>query len=99
MTWPVRFHRAALAEFTQATAWYEAQRDGLGHEFVTEIESAIRQLAKNPERYPMVHHETRRILVRRFPFSMFYRIRKDAVVVLAVFHTRRNPMVWQRRRP
>ena len=36
-------------------------------------------------------------VTRRFPFAVYFRIRSDALVVLAVFHGRRDPTVWQRR--
>jgi plasmid stabilization system protein ParE len=35
--------------------------------------------------------------VRRFPYSVFYRVEADRIVVLAVFHGRRNPRIWQAR--
>ena len=48
-------------------------------------------------RYPTVFGAIRRTVTRRFPFAIYFRIRGDAVVVLAVFHGRRDPSVWQRR--
>ena len=33
----------------------------------------------------------------RFPYSVYFRVRRNSMVVLAVFHGRRNPAVWQRR--
>lgn len=38
MTLPVTSRRAARAEFTEAAAWYEARRHGLGAEFIAQIE-------------------------------------------------------------
>lgn len=40
MTLPVTFGRAAYAEFIEAVAWYEAQRPGLGGEFIAQINAA-----------------------------------------------------------
>lgn len=41
----------------------------------------------------------RRVLVRRFPYAIFYEISGDAVTVFAVFHTARDPGKWRSRLP
>ncbi len=35
--------------------------------------------------------------VRRFPYSVYYRTEATRIVVLAVFHGKRDPRVWQAR--
>jgi plasmid stabilization system protein ParE len=39
--------------------------------------------------------EIRCVRARRFPYSVFYRVEGDQIVVLAVFHARRDPIIWQ----
>jgi hypothetical protein len=39
----------------------------------------------------------RRALLRKFPYGVFYFVFDDTVVVLACFHTRRDPKDWQKR--
>ena len=97
MTLRIVFRRAAKIEFEDASAWYDEKRLGLGEEFIVEIEQAIAMAASAPQRYPVVFGDVRRTVARRFPFSIYFRVRNDALVVLAVFHGRRNPAVWQRR--
>ena len=97
MTLRIVFRRAAKTEFEQAALWYDEQRSGLGEEFAIEIEQAVTRAAAAPERYPIVMGDVRRAVARRFPFSVYFRIRSNLMVVLAVFHGRRNPIVWQRR--
>jgi plasmid stabilization system protein ParE len=97
MTLRVVFRQAAKSEFEEAAAWYEAQHAGLGEEFCVEIERAIENAAAAPQRYPVVFGDIRRTVARRFPYSIFFRVRKDQLIVLAVFHGRRNPAVWTRR--
>jgi len=89
---------AAAADLDEAFLWYEAQRSGLGDEFLNAVEQAFRAVLDNPRRYRVVHQDTRRAHVRRFPYSVFYRIVGDDVVVVACFHGRRNPQRWERRR-
>ena len=94
---PVVFTPAAGAEVAEAQAWYEAQAPGLGVRFRAELEAAVQRLAANPEGFPVVLRDVRRARLRRFPYGLFYRVRPDALVVLACFHARRDPRRWQER--
>jgi len=97
MTPRVVFRRAAKNEFEDAAVWYDEQRPGLGEEFIHEIDQAVTQAAATPQRYPIVFGDIRRTVARRFPFCVYFRVRGDALIVLAVFHGRRNPAIWRRR--
>lgn len=97
MTLRVVFRHAAKSEFEEVAAWYGERSAGLGEEFVREIEVAIAGAAAVPQRYPVVFGDIRRAVTRRFPFALYFRVRSDALVVLAEFHGRRNPTIWQRR--
>jgi plasmid stabilization system protein ParE len=97
MTLRVVFRRAAKIEFEDAAGWYGEKDPGLGDEFIREIEQAIANAAAAPQRQPVVFGDIRRTVARRFPFAVYFRVRSDALVVLAVFHGRRNPAIWQRR--
>lgn len=97
MSLPVIFHRAARAEFDQAYAWYEKQRLGLGEEFSERVHEQLSQIAALPESHQCVYKDIRRAVVRRFPHSVLYRIKPSQVRVIAVFHGRRDPAIWQSR--
>lgn len=97
MSLPVVFRRAARAEFDEAADWYEQRRSGLGEEFVSAIEEVLIQISATPERYSPIFQEVRRAMARRFPYSVFYRTETDRVVVLAIFHSSRDPSIWQER--
>jgi plasmid stabilization system protein ParE len=47
--------------------------------------------------YAPVEEEVRRVLLRRFPYSIFYEARSSDVVVLACFHSARDPQEWKER--
>ena len=97
MTLRVVFRRAARLEFEEAAVWYNERRPGLGEEFLREIDEAIERAAAAPQRYPLVSGDVRRSVARRFPYTVFFRVRGSTLVVLAVFHARRDPAIWQRR--
>lgn len=92
-----KVHRAARAEFIAAASRYEAERPGLGAEFIAEIDRCISLAAEQPKAYAVVHDDLRRVTSHGFPFSVYFRIEAARIVVLAVFHGRRNPSIWRRR--
>jgi toxin ParE1/3/4 len=91
------FRKAARLEYDEAAIWYESQKIGLGSEFVVEIERALQTACENPQRFPSVLENVQLIRIRRFPYSIFFRVRGDRLIVLSVFHARRNPTIWRER--
>ncbi|HEY2585717.1 MAG TPA: type II toxin-antitoxin system RelE/ParE family toxin [Tepidisphaeraceae bacterium] len=91
----------AEAESFAAAAWYDAQRQGLGTEFLDELSTAFDAIEQNPQRYPEIPSEGRRQLrkrvLARFPYQVIYQPVGDDVWVLAVAHGRRRPNYWKRR--
>ena len=88
----------AEAELSDAFSWYENQLSGLGSDYLNAIEAALHTIQRNPETYPVVHGRIRRCLIRRFPYAIFYWVEPSRIIVLAVFHVRRNPTDWKHRR-
>ena len=97
MSLPVVFHRAARAEFIEASAWYESKRVGLALEFMAEIDRCVTQVSEHPLQFPVVRADIRRVVARRFPYSVYFRAEDRRIVVLAVFHGSRSPTIWQER--
>ncbi len=98
MNLPVTFHRAANTEFIAATVWYEDKRLGLGLKFVAEIERCVSLASKHPQQFVIIYQDIRRVVANRFPYSIYFRVAKNHLVVLAVFHGRRDPIIWQDRK-
>ena len=76
--------------------WYEARRVGLGQEFGQAVDGLVKRVATNPLVFPRVHNDTRRAVLSRFPYAIYFRVAENAVVVLAV-HGRQHPVRWKRR--
>lgn len=96
MTHRVSFRPQAEAEALDVRRWYENRRQGLGAEFAAAVEGAIARVATTPLVFPRVHGETRRAVLRSFPYAIYFRILGDDIVVLAV-HGRQNPQRWRSR--
>lgn len=89
---------AAAADIDEAFLWYEGQRPGLGNEFLTAAQRVIDVVAEQPRRFPIIRRNTRRALLRRFPYAIYYRIYDDVIVIVACMHGRRDPKRWQLRK-
>ena len=87
----------ARAEFDAAGDWYEARRPGLGVRFVNAVKKVLDRIAVRPDYYALTCGGIREGPVAGFPFCIYYREEAEQVVVLSVFHTSRDPSVWQSR--
>lgn len=86
-------------DLSKAYAWYESHRNGLGEEFLSCVDACIQSIRRSPELHAKVHHDYRRILVRRFPYVVFYEYLDSTVTVYCIFHASRNPNKWRKRLP
>lgn len=75
---PVDIHPAAKAEAYDHAAYYAARAPALARDFLAELQAAFLRIAEAPTRWPEAQHDTRRLHVRRFPYTVF----------LGAFHAR-----------
>jgi toxin ParE1/3/4 len=87
----------AEADIAEAFDWYEARVPGLGSHFLLVLDAAFNSIVRNPNTYPQVHKRVHRALTRRFPFAIFFVVEKKSIVVLSIFHVKRDPRVWKKR--
>jgi toxin ParE1/3/4 len=85
------------SDIESAFRWYEAQKPGLGADFIRSVDAALASVQREPELYQIVYRNARRVLLHSFPYAVFYIIQGDAVEVVACMHFRRNPRRWQSR--
>lgn len=67
----VEFLEPAEAEFNDAIAFYNLQREGLGFEFEGEVKNTIEKIVRSPEVWTPLSKRTRRCQTKRFPLFSF----------------------------
>jgi plasmid stabilization system protein ParE len=77
--------------------WYESRKIGLGRGFLTAVDACLQGISRNPQLYQTIYKNYRRGIVRRFPYSIVYEETDDAIIVYAVFDSRRDPDQWRER--
>jgi len=90
----VVYHPDAETELLDAVRFYERRLAGLGQRFLREFEAAIAAIQETPEQWQVMEGDTRRYVMRRFPFSIQYRVDSDQLRILVVQHHSREPGYW-----
>jgi toxin ParE1/3/4 len=97
MNLPIVLRDEAQAEFDEAFDYYEAHRPGLGVTFTERVQEVFDRISANPQLHAVVLGDVRKAVVARFPYCVYYRAEAARIEVIAVFHTSRDPSVWQGR--
>ncbi|MBI2089561.1 MAG: type II toxin-antitoxin system RelE/ParE family toxin [Deltaproteobacteria bacterium] len=93
----VETHPDAISEARAAYLWYAERNPTAGGGFMAALDQAVSQILESPDRWTRHLHGTRKYLLRRFPYSVIYRVTANAVQIVAVAHGRRRPGYWKRR--
>lgn len=97
MTRQIIIRPEAAREVQEAFDWYEDRDGGLGAEFLRAADACMQNVQRNPFAYQTVYQEVRRVLLRKFPYALFYLVTDESIIVLACFHMKRDPIDWLRR--
>lgn len=89
-----RFLPPAEIEMFEAATYYETRVAALGEEFLRTVETAVQRIVESPEVWSEVDYGLRKQNLRRFPFSILYRIDPGEIVIVAIMHQRQRPRYW-----
>jgi len=92
-----RFIAAARLEFLAEVIYYGEAEAKLGTRFTAAVEEAAARAVAFPLSGSPFRSNSRRVLVKGFPFSLVYRPEPDGIVIFAVAHHARRPYYWQSR--
>lgn len=91
----IRILKSAIDDIKNGWRFYEMQTEGIGDYFVDSLYSDIDSLLINAGTHQIYFDEYHRMLSKRFPFAIYYKVEGKTVTVYAVLDTRRNP-AWTR---
>lgn len=84
----------AEVDILESKYWYEQKLSRLGSQFITKIDNKISTIRESPRQFPIVKSSIRRALINKFPFAIFFVIKENTIIILAVSHVKRNPRTW-----
>jgi toxin ParE1/3/4 len=83
----------------EAALWYDEREQGLGDDFLNEVDAAVKRLTYSALVHRIRFADVRRAPVLRFKFyGIYYLIREQEVWIIAIEHGRRHPRHLQQRR-
>lgn len=88
---------AAQQDLVSGFRFYDLQETGLGGYFLDSLFADIDSLMYYGGVHIVVEGGYHRMLAKRFPFAVYYRIESECVFVYAVLDCRRSP-AWSRKR-
>ena len=91
MTYSLRFLPEVEEDVMAGYAWYEENAQGLGEEFLRLFYACVNEIVRNPLLSPTVYRKTRRRLLRRFPYAVYFRLDGNEIIVFGLFHCARDP--------
>lgn len=87
----------ADTDMRKAVVWLHDRSPELPQRFSIEFENVLKSITDHPEMYPVVYRRFRRAPLRRFPYSVFYTVERDAILIVGVVHQARDESTWKRR--
>ena len=90
----VEFIEPALIELDDAVEYYDMQSPGLGQRFFNEVLETIELISLYPQLWAVKSKNTRRAILRKYPFNLIYSQMSDKIIILAVAHHNREPEYW-----
>jgi toxin ParE1/3/4 len=70
--------------------WYDSRRENLGRELFKDFEVAIDRIKINPYAFREIIPEVKRILIKRFPYKVFYTVSENTIYIIGVAHASRS---------
>ena len=87
----------AEKDIEELYTWYNREQEGLGDDFLNELERSLELIASNPNQYQIRYKEVRMTKINRFPICLHHTVEKETVFIHAVLSTSRNPLIWRKR--
>ena len=87
----------AESDIKQSIKYYNSKSERLGKIFIEEVDSIFERIKYNPELFPIAFDKTRKAIVKRFPYNVYFVITNSKIFITAVFNTWRQPKIWKNR--
>jgi len=93
----ISIHELAEKELIDSCDFYDEQVFGLGLKFISDVETTIKLIAINPLAFPIYFKDYRRAILRKFPFTLIYKIEQETILIMAIAHQKRKPKYFVKR--
>jgi plasmid stabilization system protein ParE len=94
----LKFTEEAKLDIKEAASYYnEKENSKLADDFLSAINEKLIQVQKKPNSFSEDSDGVRKTVIRRFPYNIYYIVISPIILILAVWHKKRNPDGWRNR--
>lgn len=93
----IEFSDEAEIDLDESYEYYYDDSPKVADFFFQRISLSLEAIRSNPLLSPLVYKTIRKFVVKKFPFIIYYQIKETTIRVIAIFHTSRNPQIWNER--
>lgn len=87
----------AKADIRSVIEWYYRADPNLAFRFDKETLTTLDHIRQFPYSFRVRNGTIRQARLKRFPYAIYYRLKSNSVLVVAVVHQRRSDAVWRQR--
>ncbi len=87
----IRLHPKAEEDLINALNYYYEIDERTEAKFLKYLELTFDKILKFTNLYPYENEVVQKVIVEKFPYIVLYEQYEDIIMILAVFHTKRNP--------
>lgn len=88
----IKLHAKAEQDLREALEYYFEIDSKLEKKFISHLEQTFNKILKFPNLYPFETKTAQKTLMSTFPYIVIYEQYEDIIMILAIFHTSRNPI-------
>ncbi|MFV0592811.1 MAG: type II toxin-antitoxin system RelE/ParE family toxin [Draconibacterium sp.] len=93
----IELSNEAEVDLDKSYEFYLEESHKVAGAFLKQINLGFKNIKQNPKSFPIAHKDVRKYVIQKFPFVIYYRIIDTSLQVVAIFHTSRNPEIWNDR--
>ena len=95
----IKYNPDFYEDLVQAVDWYNELQAGLGERFYKNVKKQTAKLSTHALYFAVKYSDIRCVNIEKFPYIVHYRVNEQTktIKVEALFHTSRNPEIWDER--
>lgn len=95
MSYSLTILRTAERHIDEAAVWYARRSNRAQENFLADLDDALALILRYPDAHGFFREDVRRFRLKKYPYYILYRVRGERVIVLNLFHVKRNPNNWR----
>ena len=94
----LKLHPHAEDDLKEALKYYNEIDKNLSSKFINTLDFTFDKILQNQKLYPYETTTTQRVLMGKFPYIIIYEHYQNIIMILAIFHTSRDPNKLEKRK-